>query len=167
MATKFIKLAKGFWKFFFNTVISVISGFVARLLDHLIFEPVREIPSYSLIITVDRPGMGWDIVIYYLITASIVFVASFFIDRILSKIRTTMRYVIIVVISVAVVWVALVKSPLFLTPRVDNRADISGSAYDPQKYYYLFIRPTDSGKCWLQEPIPLMLGHDRKWRTMA
>ena len=51
---------------------------------------------------------------------------------------------------------------------VDFRDVVSGRLSAPNQLVgYLFVRPIASDQCWLQSPVPLMVGDDGLWRAVA
>lgn len=154
---------------------AILSYFVGRILDRLIAEPSREIVQPGIVIDIDRPGSGWDIIIYYLVSAIIVWVLSWYVQR--ETIRrkgqaVTVKDVIfcilkILLIIIIIIFLAFSLSKIFLIPKVAPKMVVSGHVYVPQSYNYLFVRPVDSHNCWLQEPIPLIPRQDGGWYAGA
>ncbi len=143
---------------------AIISYFVAFLLDHFFFQGWREVKQASTVVSIDRPGPGWDILSYCLISAIVVvFFLGFIHRRSIKQPHPARKLIKILAISTLVAVTVLSLSKSLLVVRVDTKMEISGRANDQNQYYYLFVRPTTSGRCWLQEPIPLKPGHNGKW----
>lgn len=53
-------------------------------------------------------------------------------------------------------------------PEVEPMHPIEGRIEAPRQLVgYLFVRPSSEERCWLQRPVPLIVGEDGRWHTEA
>jgi hypothetical protein len=130
-----------------------------------------EVKQVSSFVTIDRPGSGWDVIAYSFVIAALIGLALWYLQRMPLRQMpplNPMRNLAIAVskglaVMASIIIAAFFLSPFVLAPKVDAKTDISGRASDRSRYYYLFVRPVDSDRCWLQQPVPLSLDQDGKW----
>lgn len=149
----------------------------SKEMDHHFLEGIRgEVTQANPVVSINRPGSGWDVflyyALYYFIAAAVLWlILSYFLRykkhgayTLTHKLLTAFK---VTAVGVTVVLVGFLLSIFLLEPRVGPITDISGVGDDPTRSYYLFVRPVGSDRCWLQSPIPLLPSQDRRWNTTA
>jgi hypothetical protein len=145
---------------------AVTSYFVAFFLNRFVFSGPREVKVSSAVVSIDRPGPHWDLFAVYIVSVIVVVLLILFIRRSRQgEPYGGWKLVRILLISISVPVVLLIISHFFIVARVGAKMEIRGRAHDAKRYYYLFVRPVFSSRCWLQEPVPLRPGHDGIWRA--
>lgn len=159
---------RGFGKAMELLLAAIVSYFVGFLLEVLLFQNWREVEVTSAVVSIDRPGLHWDLFTLYVVSVIVVVLLILYIQR--SRKEEPYdgwKLLRIFLISSSVPVALLLLSHFFIVARVGAKMEISGRAYDPNRYYYLFVRPVVSSRCWLQDPVPLRPGHDGIWRAGA
>jgi hypothetical protein len=142
-----------------------LSWTISKFLDGLLLQGPREILASSPGLYIDRPGEGWDVVLYYSVAALLVGIASWCIRRWVAVPERASLYSIGAMLILC--GVALRLSDKVLVPKVAAIASVSGEISDASLHGYLFVRPLSMGECWLQQPVPLMPDAIGKWRTQV
>lgn len=161
-------------------VLVPLFSLASKTVDHQFIQSVRgEVSQTNSIVTVDRPGWEWDVLLYYLIyyavAAGIVWLVFRYILKhpgyrrhaAWSRLRSFYAWCKIVAVAAAIVGIGFFITLFVLEPKVGPMTDIGGWASDQSRSYYLLVRPVGSALCWLTSPIPLLPGQDGKWNTTA
>ncbi len=161
-------------------VLVPVFSFAGKLADHRLVQRIRgEVSQTNSIVTVDRPGSEWDVLLYYFIYYLVAAAMVWFIFRYVAKrpdhgthaerspVHTFYTWTKILGSAGGIVLIGFLLSLFVLEPKVGPMTDIGGWASDQSRSYYLLVRPVGSALCWLQSPIPLLPGQDGKWNTTA
>lgn len=156
-----------FHKFIDYTWAAVISYFLTILFDYLFFQKIREEIKGSSLIYIDRPGSLLDQYLHYAFVIPIVLVLLFALHRFVANGSPYLRYLFIAVLACIVSVTVLHVADDFFVPQVEARTYVSGRLNSLKLSSYLFVRAVTDNQCWLQEPIPLFIGHDCRWNASA
>lgn len=148
---------------------AVVSYFLSFLLDRLFFINLREVKFRSKVLYIDRPGGGWDLLMYYLIMALIMALLFYIFLRWFQKHHDTLKKIVIASLGglILIGFISLFLIQLIPIAGVDNVTEISGRVDELKTYSYLFVRSIGSNQCWLQNPVPLQPDNSGKWITEA
>lgn len=152
----------------------------SNMADHRFIQTIRgEVSQTNSIVTVDRPGSELKVFFYYftfyVVAAVIVWLVFLYARQhslhpahaTWSLTHSFQGWSRILGVASTIAVTGFLLSLFVLEPGVDSMTDISGSASDQVRSYYLLVRPVGSARCWLQSPVPLLLDQEGKWHTTA
>ena len=162
-------MKKYFVKVLWFLLATVAGYFINKFLDWAIFLNLREVTIKSSSVTINRPGSEIDLSLYYFLIALIILliVAIFLSLKEKQVYRNNKISFIVMGILVIICIYTLSLTRLAPIAKVDAYTEISGTTKNPIAFSYLFVRPTKFGQCWLQEPAPLLIDPNGKWRAGA
>jgi hypothetical protein len=149
-----------------NLIAAVTAWAVSKLLDSLLLQRWRELSFAGAepMITVDRPGSGLDIWLYYGLVALAVWAGTRFVQ---ARTRAAHNIIAVGIVTAGLMLVGFLFSNVALIPRVRELTRVSGTVRNQQWSYYVFVRAAEDSSCWLQEPVPLLVDQSRRWRVGA
>ena len=149
-----------FWEIFIAGFVSYLISFA---LDRVLLINLREVRGSSPVININRPGQGIEPVFHYIIFA-IILIAGIALIILLFRKKLLLKSIGILAFVIIVLFFFNMFAPI---AKVDPVMEINGHADKQNWHYYLFVRPVTSSLCWLQDPVPLQIDQNGKWRTVA